>query len=361
MKTECRVLLRKAADSLVLGIEHFNRPSDRGRVTIVLILFDHAFEMLLKAAIVHRGGRIKEPGEDITISFDKCLAIAVSDGRIKFLTEDQASVLRALNGLRDGEQHFVADVDEHSLFLLVQSGFTIFTDVYADVFGRQLRVELPQRVLPVSTTPPVDIPTAFYYAVEEVRKLLQPGARRRFHAYARLRSLAIIERAFQGNPYQPPDAELKRAAKALQNNASLESVFPTVSALAITATGYGPSLELRITKHDGVPIRLVRAGDTDEEHEVVLVKHVRERDFYNLTRNALAEHVGLTTWQTSAMIWYLNLQSDDECYRDIGVGRTRLPRYSRKAIIRIRDGLEAVSMQEVWHRYRNRAREQASA
>lgn len=56
MKRESRLLFTKAVDSLVLSIEHYNRPWDRGRVDAVLILLDHAFEMLLKAAIPHRGG-----------------------------------------------------------------------------------------------------------------------------------------------------------------------------------------------------------------------------------------------------------------------------------------------------------------
>lgn len=60
MKRETKQLLRKAIDSLVLSVEVFNRPHDRGRVTTTLILLDHAFEMLLKAAIRHKGGRIHE-------------------------------------------------------------------------------------------------------------------------------------------------------------------------------------------------------------------------------------------------------------------------------------------------------------
>lgn len=70
MKRQARLLLNKATDSLILAIEYFNRPIDRGRVTAVLILLDHAFEMLLKAAILHRGGRIREPRKRETIGFD---------------------------------------------------------------------------------------------------------------------------------------------------------------------------------------------------------------------------------------------------------------------------------------------------
>jgi hypothetical protein len=88
MKRESRLLLTKAVDSLVLSIEHFNRPWDRGRVDAVLILLDHSFEMLLKAAILHRGGAIRKLGEKQTIGFDECLrkalrAVPVVGGEIR--------------------------------------------------------------------------------------------------------------------------------------------------------------------------------------------------------------------------------------------------------------------------------------
>ena len=56
MKREAKLLLNKGCASLLLAIELFNRPYDRGRVAGTLILLDHAFEMLLKAAILHKGG-----------------------------------------------------------------------------------------------------------------------------------------------------------------------------------------------------------------------------------------------------------------------------------------------------------------
>ncbi len=60
MRREARLLHEKSLGSLVLAVEHFNRTTDRGRVEAVLILLDRAFELLLKAAIVHKGGRIRE-------------------------------------------------------------------------------------------------------------------------------------------------------------------------------------------------------------------------------------------------------------------------------------------------------------
>jgi hypothetical protein len=56
MKREAKLLFNKSLDSLLLSIEHFNRPTDHGRPEAVLIFLDRAFELLLKACIVHRGG-----------------------------------------------------------------------------------------------------------------------------------------------------------------------------------------------------------------------------------------------------------------------------------------------------------------
>ena len=50
MKKEVKMLLEKATDSLILSIELFNRPQEQCRHTGALILLDHSFEMILKAA-----------------------------------------------------------------------------------------------------------------------------------------------------------------------------------------------------------------------------------------------------------------------------------------------------------------------
>ncbi len=73
MKQLPRTLFEKSLDSLVLAIEHFNRPWDRGRHEAVLILLDRSFELLLKELILHKGGKIREPYEKETIGFEKCV------------------------------------------------------------------------------------------------------------------------------------------------------------------------------------------------------------------------------------------------------------------------------------------------
>jgi hypothetical protein len=63
MKKETKLLKQKALNSLTLCVDQFNRTSDTGRVEAVLHFPDHSFEMLLKASILHRGGKIRDRGE----------------------------------------------------------------------------------------------------------------------------------------------------------------------------------------------------------------------------------------------------------------------------------------------------------
>ena len=144
--THLDVYKRQALGSLTLSIEHFNRPWDLGRGDAVLILLDHSFEMLLKAAILHRGGRIRDPREKNTIGFDACVRRALSTPAVQFLSEEQALVLQAINGLRDAAQHHLVDLSEAQLYLHAQGGVTLFRDLLDAVFNEKLTDLLPERV-----------------------------------------------------------------------------------------------------------------------------------------------------------------------------------------------------------------------
>ncbi len=109
MKKEVKHLYKKAIDSLTLSIELFNRPNDCGRVHGVLIFMDHSYEMLLKAAIIHKGGKIREKGMKETIGFSSCVRKAFSDATIKFLSPEEVLTIQSLNGLRDAAQHYTLE------------------------------------------------------------------------------------------------------------------------------------------------------------------------------------------------------------------------------------------------------------
>src|SRR5260370_41090547 len=119
MKKEVKILKRKAIDSLVLSIEHFNRPSDTGRIHAVLILLDHAFEMLFKAIILHRGGRICEPRSEQTIGFVACVRKGLSNTQVKFLEQNLVLTVQMMNSLRDTAQYHILNISKPYIQVVV--------------------------------------------------------------------------------------------------------------------------------------------------------------------------------------------------------------------------------------------------
>lgn len=349
MRKEAKLLLTKAVNSLTLSVEHFNRPWDQGRVEAVLILLDHSFEMLLKAALLQKGGNIRELRAKQTIGFDDCVRKGLSDGKVKFLTEEQSLLLQAINSLRDAAQHHLISISEAHLYIHAQAGLSLFRDILRDVFEEELTVKLPKRVLPLSTTPPTDLAMLFDSEVKEIRSLLQPGKRHRIEATAKLRALAIMDGAIKGERLQPTQRDLDLIGKEIQSGKSWDAVFPGVASINITSMGYGPSLDLRISKREGVPVHIVPEGTPGAA--VVAIKRVDELGFYNLGRDQLAEKVHLTGPKTTAIIRYLKLQSDPECFKEITIGQSKFHRYSQKAIEKVKEVLANDSIDHIWKEY----------
>ena len=346
MKREVQLLLEKACDSLILSVELFNRPSDRGRISGTLIQLDHGFEMLMKAAILHRGGRIREPRAKQTIGFEACVGRSLSDGNIKFLNVEQALVLRTINGLRDAAQHYLLDISEGQLYIHVQSGVTLFRDILKSVFELELVSQLPDRVLPVSTTPPLDLVTLFDTQIAEVKKLLGPGKRRQIEVKAKLRSLAILNSAICGESDQPSDKELRQLGEEMLKGKDWVDIFKGVATIKIEADGNGPSLSLRFSKNEGIPAHFV-SEDTSGA-SVVGMKRVNELGFYNLGAKKLADKVGLTLPKTLAVIKHIGLRDDPDCYKEFIIGKSRFKQFSQKAINVIKETLDQQSADEIW-------------
>jgi hypothetical protein len=346
--------MREACDALVLGVEHFNRPSDRGRSQAVLILLDHGFEMLLKAAIVHRGGKIREKREPMTLGFDACLRKSYSDGAIKFLDSNQVLSLQVINGLRDAAQHHLLDISEQHLYLQAQGGLTLFRDLMKSVFKIDLRDELPARVLPVSTSPPTDLATMFAAEIDEVRKLLLPGSRRRLEAAAKMRALAILEAVVGGQRSQPEQAHLTNLARKVQKGTSWDQLFPGVASLQLTTKGHGPALDLRITKKEGIPVQIVPEGTPGAT--VVAIRRVDELGFYNMSLTQLAGNLDITGPRTVALIRFAKIETDPDAFKPVVIGKSKFKRYSQKALDTLKKAMKTVDMGTIWQDYRPKAR-----
>jgi ABC transport system ATP-binding/permease protein len=298
MKVEARLLKAKALSSLTLGVDHFTRSWDVGRVDAVLMLLDHSFEMLLKAAILHRGGKIRHRGAKNTHGFDTCVRIALSTEGIKFLSEEQALILQTINGLRDAAQHHLVTVSEGHLYLQAQAGITLFRDLLRDVFGEELRDYLPERTLAMSTTAQLEPIALFTEEVDQVARLLKPGLHRRAEATARLRALAVMDGAIRGEKVQPGERELKKLGEQVAAGRSFAEVFPGISSVNFVREEIGVHINLR-KLHDieavgagHVPLHLI--GDRFSECTNGTDTSFRVTDLVVLTKNGrrLLDRVG---------------------------------------------------------------------
>ncbi len=350
MKKEARLLKAKAVASLLLSIDHFNRLSDIGRVESVLILMDHSFEMLLKASILDKGGRIREPRQVNTIGFDACVRRGLSSEG--FLSQDQALVLQTINGLRDAAQHHLLELSEGQLYLHAQSGVTLFRDLLRDVFDESLTALLPERALPISTIAPINPILMFAEEIEEVRRLLAPGRRRHAEATAKLRGLAIVDGALQGEFIQPSEQQLSQLGDKLMSGTTFDDLFPGISAVSFNTAGEGADVSLRITKNEGIPVQLVPEGTPSAG--VIAIRRVDELGFYNLSHGDLARKLQLTPNRTTAAIALLNLKDDLDCSKAFKIGRSVFQRYSQKAIERIEALVDEHGADGVWAQYRAR-------
>jgi Domain of unknown function (DUF3644) len=349
MRREAKVLLERAVDSLVLAVEHFNRPWDRGRHEATLILLDRAFELLLKASLVHRGHRIRESPSENTFGFERCVNKCVSEAVPPILTPEEAITARLLNGLRDGAQHYLIDVSEQQLYVYAQAGVTLFSDKLRAVFGQNLTDQLPERVLPVSTKPPKDLESVISAEFDEIKTLVAPRSRQRLQAASRLRSLAVLENALSDDSRQPSKRDLDKLVRRVRAGEEWRALFPGVARLELASEGTGLTVSIRLTKAEGTPVRLVKEGAPEAaDATVVATKRVNELDFYSMGLRSLAGKLRLSEPRALALVRHLHIQDNPEYFKEIRVDSQRYKRYSARALDLLKKTLPTINMDEVW-------------
>src|SRR3546814_3416797 len=86
-------------------------------------MFQHAFEMLLKGALDSKKVQVFDRRSGKSIGLERAINLAQQTDGIK-LTDDEAGTIRALDALRDAEQHWYVVVDEGMLYLYVRAAVT---------------------------------------------------------------------------------------------------------------------------------------------------------------------------------------------------------------------------------------------
>lgn len=353
LRRDTRRFKRCALDSLLLAIEMFNRPHDVGRTEAVLMLLQHAFEMFFKAAIYEKRGAISDSRTSIAFGFDKCLGIARSD--LHILNEDQAQTLSILDGLRDCASHNLIELTEQALYVHTQAAVTLFDQILRPVFSEHLADHMPTRVLPISTSPPKDMLTFLDSEFTQIQELLSPGKRRRSEARGRLRHLVIMESNLSGETRQPTEREVDRIVRRVKRGDTWQAIFPSIAGVRLDTQWHGPAVSIRFTRQpEAAPVRIVRRGMQGFE-EATLVREVNLLDRYSMNLPMLAQNLDLTPPRTLALVYYLDLQADSDCYRAFKMGKSAVyKRYSSKALKKLKEALKHVDIEDVWRRYRLR-------
>ena len=191
-----------AVESLTLSIELFNRPSPLARDHAVIMMLAHSFEMLLKAIIFQKRGTVRDKGEALSHSLNRCIEISVSD--LKVITADERTLLGAIKQDRDCATHDTIVMSEDLLWVHMRAGVSLFRRLLADQFEQNLSDVLPGRVIPVSASPPSDLGLLVENELQGIKELLAAGRRRTAEAAARLRPLLAWTEAPLGAPTSPP-------------------------------------------------------------------------------------------------------------------------------------------------------------
>lgn len=346
LRNEARHLSTKAINSITNAVTAFNSPHEDGRLTAVLLQMQHAFEMLLKAGLVQHRVRVMDPESGRSIGFERCLHEARALPAIS-LTEDEAGTLRAIDALRDDEQHWYAIVDEGLLYLHARAAVTLFDDLLQRIFDQRLADFLPVRVLPIGTEPPQDFSTLVKREYENIAELLRPGRRARAEAEGRIRALLAME------SHVDPDSrvsstDVRRVMKGITDGKPSDLVFPRLSGMGASVQGAGLTVEVRFMRNPestAMPVRFV--GDDAVDASAIRVVDLQKK--YHRSAKDLAVAVGLTTSRSTALRRHLTVDDDTNCAHTFSFGSQRTVRYSDNAFTRMRDALRGgVNMDAIW-------------
>lgn len=350
-KRDVAELKRRAINSLVLGIELFNRPHEEGRPEGTLILLHHAFEMLLKAVIKDRTGTVHKKGDRYSYGFDKCLEVAQNE--VSLISADDRRTLSILDAHRDTAVHYYQEISESLLYIQAQAAVTIFDDLLKNAFKERLGDLIPERVLPISTRPPEDLQVLLDSELSQIDALLRPGSRKGIQATARLRSIMALATASRDEAERVTEREIRRAIGRRRKGEHWKVIIPEVAQLKINTKAEGMPFYLRISKGAEMAVRVAKEGEP--AIGTLIKQEVNIWDRYNLGRDDLAKKLGLTGPRTSALILELKLKDDDECFRVLRRKSSKFNGYSKKALDLLRQALaDRIDVDAVWQKHRHR-------
>jgi hypothetical protein len=339
---DARSLKSKAISSLRRGLSAFNSYEEDGRITSVLLHLQHACEMLVKAALVQKHVAMFDRKSATSLGFGKCVNLAQTHYG---LTEDEAGTMRAIDSLRDAEQHWLIIVAEQLLYVHARALVSVVDAVLKRSFDDALENHLPTRVLPVSTMPPANIEVLVNSEYEQIVDLLKPGRRARDEARGRIRALLAME-AHMVDEVNVSEKDIDRIEKAIRNQKAFGDVFPRLMALGTSTEGEGITVKVHFTKKHGAPVRFVPA---DDPGEAAAVRELDLQKKYHLSPTQLAAALNLTPPKAAALRNYLKLDENPDCLHVFRFGKSKFPSYSDNAVRTMKSALEKITIEKIWN------------
>lgn len=347
MRAIAKVLHGKSLSSMRTAMTAFNSPHDDGRPTVVLRHLQHAFEMLLKAALVQEGAKVFDKKSGRSIGFEAAINQSCQLAALK-LSQSEAGTLRAIDALRDDEQHWFNDVSEGLLYLHARAAVTQFDDLLLRAFKQRLADHLPNRVLPVSTEAPQDILVLVDCEYANITELLKPGRRARGEARAKIRTLLALE-AHVAEDTKVSDSDVNRVEKGIKAGKTRQQVFPKLNPLSAEISGEGLTVKVKIVKQsEALPIRLVRDGDGGEVVDAAAVREVDLQKKFHWSPFDLADKLRISRPRATAVRQHLGIDKDADCLHVFEFGAQKHPRYSDNALTRMREAVAKQDMDAIW-------------
>jgi hypothetical protein len=191
------------------------------------------------------------------IGLAKCVSIGAEKLR---LDTEQCGLLRTIDALRDDEQQFLGELSSISMSA---RGVTLFGEILEREFREKLADHLPSRVLPISTDPPSDLDVLLDAQYSQIKRLLEPGRRRRTEARAQLRALLAME-AHVAEDVLVTEKDVNRVERAIKQGRRRATVFPRLRSVGTSVEGSGVTITVRFSKREGVPVQFAPADDPRE-------------------------------------------------------------------------------------------------
>jgi hypothetical protein len=349
LRQSARILKTKAVASVRASVIAFNGLDDDGRVTDVFLRMQHAFEMLMKAALNQGGVSVFDKKTGKSIGLERAINLAQGDGKIK-LGADEAGLIRTIDAMRDEEQHWYSIVDEAILYMQIRAGVTLFDDLLFRVFEERLGNHIPQRVLPIGAEPPKDFQLLVDEEYERVRDLLMPGRRMGAQTRAHIRTLLAME-AHADPDTLVSDKDVTRVLKDMTEGKSRDQVFPKLSGVSATLSGEGVELEVRFVRSGGMPVTYVSDG---ADASAVRVVDLHKK--YYLTASELATKLGVTPPRATAVRRHVGADTNPDMSNTFHMGKVRYLGYSDNAYTTMLAAVTKLDIREIWaaHRPTNR-------